>query len=474
MRNSNSYKKIALLIVAIFLLYNSFFISMPSGTSYEGELHPLSDIEFIYDLSYEKDGEIIREHRIFESIIDEIEKSKDFIILDMFLFNDDYDRKNEFPDLSRQLTDALIKQKKNYADLKLYFLTDEINNFYGSYESKYLVELNKNNIEIIITDINKMPNSNPIYSGIWRTFIRWLGTSDRGWINNPFSLDSPKVNLRSFLKLMNFKANHRKVLITENTAIISSANPHDASAYHSNIAFKIEGEIINDLIKTEKAVAIFSGSDINTDNIRYEPGKAIVDNVKAMVITEGKIKKHLLGEIKASKEKDRITMGMFYLSDRKIINELIQASNRGVEIKIILDANKDAFGIEKNGIPNRPVAMELIRKSKGNINIKWYKTHGEQYHSKLILIQKNDNSSIIIGGSANFTRRNIGDYNMETNLKIVADRDSQITKELVKYFDRIWDNKDGNYTLDFSAYKEDNFLKNIVYRFQEWSGLSTF
>ncbi len=36
--------------------------------------------------------------------------------------------------------------------------------------------------------------------------------------------------------MLNFKANHRKILITENEALITSANVHDASAYHSNIA----------------------------------------------------------------------------------------------------------------------------------------------------------------------------------------------------------------------------------------------
>ncbi len=46
--------------------------------------------------------------------------------------------------------------------------------------------------------------------------------------------------------MLNFKANHRKILITENEALITSANVHDASAYHSNIAFVVSGEIIAD------------------------------------------------------------------------------------------------------------------------------------------------------------------------------------------------------------------------------------
>ena len=466
------FKKSILLTLLTVIIGSGFFSSMPLGTSYEGELQDISYIEFLYDLSYKKDNKTVREHKIFDEIIKMIKKAEEFIIIDIFLFNDDYDRKNEFPPLSSEFTNALIEQKEKYPDLKIFLITDEINNFYGAYESKYLKKLRENNIEVIITDINKMRNSNPLYSGIWKILLKWMGTSGEGWIRNPFSPDSPKVNIRSYLKLANFKANHRKVFITENAAIVSSANIHDASGYHSNIAFKIKGEIINDLIKSEMAVAEFSG--FNMENIQYRDNKEVLKDVKAMVITEGKIKKHILEEIKSTDKNDKITMGMFYLSDRDVIKELIEASQRGVEIKIILDANKDAFGLEKNGIPNRSVAWELVKKSKGNIDIKWYATHGEQYHTKLILIERNDNTASIIGGSANFTVRNIGDYNIETNLKIVAKNYSEITQDIRGYFDRIWENKDGEYTLDFSAYEENNFFKYIMYRFQEWSGLSTF
>lgn len=444
---------------------------MPEGTSYEGELRNVSSIEFMYDLSYRKNDDIVREHTIFQEKLKLIEEAEEFIILDMFLFNDDYSREYEFPGLSKELTETLIKQKQKHPHLEIVFITDEINNFYGAYEANHIKELKNNGINVIITDLNKIRNSNPLYSGFWKTFLQWFGTEGKGWLRNPFSPDSPKVTLRSYLKLINFKANHRKVLITDKAAIVSSANPHDASAYHSNIAFRVEGEIINDLIKTEQAVAKFSGYDIG--DFEYVSSKDVIDDTKAMVITEGKIKKHLIDEIKSADANDRISMGMFYLSERDIINELLKASERGVDIRIILDPNKDAFGLEKNGIPNRQVALELVNKSKGDIEVKWYDTYGEQYHAKFMIIERDDTVTII-GGSANFTVRNIGDYNLETNLKIVADRESIIAKDVVDYFEMIWKNQGGEYTTDLSKYLEDSLVKNFLYRFQEWSGLSTF
>ncbi|MDD2401656.1 MAG: phospholipase D-like domain-containing protein, partial [Clostridia bacterium] len=276
---------------------------------------------------------------------------------------------------------------------------------------------------------------------------------------------------------------HRKVLITEKKALITSANPHDASAYHSNIAFVVEGDILQDLLVSEKAVA-----SLGVDEPRYEaipvsagdisvpknmvPGTSNIDNMEICLLTEGKIKQHLLQEIKKTSKDDVIKIGMFYLSERDVIKELIKASGRGVEINLILDANKDAFGMEKNGIPNRPVAEELYKESGEKIKIKWYKTHGEQYHTKLILIRGRE-KSVVFGGSANLTRRNIGDYNLETDLKITANNSSKVIEDVEQYFRRVWNNTEGIYTVDFEEYREQSFWKRILYLFQEWSGLST-
>jgi len=170
---------------------------------------------------------------------------------------------------------------------------------------------------------------------------------------------------------------------------------------------------------------------------------------------------------------DTVLMGMFYLSERNLVRELTEASKRGVEIRLVLDPNKDAFGLEKNGIPNRPVAAELVKKSGEAIKVRWYDTHGEQYHTKMIMIKRKD-SSIIFGGSANMTKRNIADLNLETDLKITAPNDSSLVREISAYFDRIWNNKDGHYTLDYDAYRDESVFRKAVYRFQEWSGLCSF
>ena len=462
-----------LIFIAILSLvfFNGFVQDMPADTSFAGTINEVVSIEFIRDLTYMKEGRQVHEQEIFARIMEEIKRAEEFIIVDMFLFNDDYERTKDFPGLTAELTRALIDKKKQSPDVKVVFITDPINTFYGSYSSKYLEKLKDSGVQVIITDLNEVRDSNPLYAGFWRTFVQWAGTGGDGWLPNPFSPDSPEVTLRSYLKLLNFKANHRKVVITEKSAVVTSFNPHDASAYHSNIGFVVQGEIINDLIRTEKAVAEFSGHRL--DGFAYQGKNEKGPGIRAAVLTEGKIRRELIKAIKGTAEGDEIRLAMFYLAERDVINGLIRAADRGVDVKIVLDPNKDAFGREKNGIPNRQVAYEMFDKSNGDIKIRWYDTHGEQFHAKMVVINT-DGKTTVFAGSANLTRRNIDDFNLETDFMVEIPPDSPLRTRVNDYFNRIWNNQDGDYTIGFENYEESSFWKWAAYRIQEWSGFSTF
>lgn len=464
---------ILLAFIIICSLYG-VYKPLPKGISFEGKPQELDSIKFLYDLSYEKNKQIVHEHEIFNNAYRIIDEANEFIILDMFLFNDDYDKKalDNYPKLASDLTQKLVNKKKSNPDIKIYFITDKINTGYGSYPSKYLEEFKNNNIEVIITNLSSLRDSNPIYSGIWRGIFQWFNLPGKGWLPNPFAKSAPKFRLYSYLDLLNFKANHRKIICTENEALISSGNPHEPSGHHSNIAFAVKGKIINDLIESEKAVASFSGKKIQI-NEGYKSNQKSSTGIKGLLATESKIKNHLLNEIKSSTFDDSILIGVFYLADRNIIKELISASKRGTQIRIILDMNKDAFGLKKIGIPNTEAANELLSKSSNKIQIRWYNTHGEQYHSKFAVFQ-GKSRTVVIGGSANFTRRNIRDYNLETDLEVTAPNDSQFAKEVLSYFNMIWNNEGGSYTIDYRNHKTSSTFKTILYRIQEGAGLSSF
>jgi HKD family nuclease len=53
------------------------------------------------------------------------------------------------------------------------------------------------------------------------------------------------------------------------------------------------------------------------------------------------------------------------------------------------------------------------------IEVRWYDTQGEQFHTKLLAFRTTSGTTLI-GGSASLTRRNLGDYNLEADLLVRA------------------------------------------------------
>ncbi len=463
---------IVLLVVGLVSIYQTNK-SLPEGISYEGGIHYVENVDFLYDLTYQtEDGKIAHEQNIFPSFHQAITEAEEFIVIDMFLFNSYYDGDKDYPPLSRQLADALIEKKKQNPSLPIVFISDEVNTTYNSHPSKELEELKAAGISVVMTDLEKLRDPNILYSGFWRTFIQWFGQEGEGYFPNPFAGEAPKVTARSYLKLANVKANHRKVLVTDKSAIVTSANAHDASGYHSNIALHVKGDIIRDVLETELAAAKFSDEDIELPPLPKETGGQ--GNIKVQVLTEGKIKKHMLQEINETEQGDTIWLGMFYLADRKAVRALEEAAGRGAKVNIILDPNENAFGNEKVGLPNMPVAAELNELGEKNITIRWYNTGQEQYHTKLLFIQS-EHENIILGGSTNYTRRNLADYNLETDLKIVAAPEEEISQETARYFERLWENQGATYTLPYEENQDEiPLLKYIGYTAQKILRLETY
>lgn len=441
--------------------------------SYEGEVHqvPEEAVSFLYDLTYQQAGKVKREQQLFNHVFKAIDEAEEFIVLDFFLYNDFYDSDMSFPPLSATLTKKLIDKKKEHPEMEIILITDEINTSYGSHENGQFNELERNGIKVLYTDVDALRDSNPLYSGFWRMFLQWFGQEGRGWIPNAMANRAPDMTLRSYLKLFNVKANHRKTVATDKTAIILSANPHDASADHSNIGFQIDGPIVKDLLQSEQAAANLAGGEkLHAYNMKEQTD----GDLQVQLITEGKVLDKTLEMINGTKSGDDIWMGMFYLAERKVINALLDAHDRGANIRLIMDPNENAFGTQKTGLPNRPVARELNKKTNGGIQIRWYNTTEEQYHPKLLFIKK-ENEVQITGGSTNFTSRNLDDYNLETNVWIKAPAGTGIAKESEHYFDRLWENEDGEFTLGFEAYQNEfTPLQRVIYTVQKLLYFTTY
>jgi hypothetical protein len=477
---------LALGVYAVVLTFN-LFRPLPQGVSVAGPLREAAGLEFLYDLTYQREGQLESEQRIFDRVFSIIDEAEDFVVLDLFLFNGEHGEEREYRPLSAELTRHLIGRKEADPDLQIIFITDEINNFYGAYTSSEIAELQGAGVRVIPTRMTPLRDSNPAFSGAWRILAGWFGTAGPGWLPHPLSSTGRKVTARSYLKLLNFKANHRKLLVSEKECLLGSANPHDASGFHSNIAFAGSGEVCGDLLEGERAVAALSGASVAGWPV-YPGGPEAGGESRSpgpegegpgpragqvQLVTEGKIRDALLGDLGAAGAGDQVDLALFYLSERRVVEALLEAADRGAAVRLILDPNKDAFGQEKRGIPNRQVARELVTRSKGRIAVRWYDTHGEQFHTKLAVVTRRD-SVTVLGGSANLTRRNIGDFNLEADFRFRLPTDSPLAVAVREYFERIFENRDAEFTAHFERYQDDSRLKTIIYRLQEFTGFSSF
>lgn len=471
-----------------FTAYHAWLKPLPEGISVAGQTHAVAadDVHFLRDVTYPGPNGPVVTQEIFDEAIRLIGSAENLIVADLFLFNDYRGKAGTvYRPLSHEVAAALIARKQARPNLQVVVITDPVNDAYGGSEAAPLQALRDAGIPVVLTQLNRLRDSNPLWSGFWRLVMKPWGVSRGGWLPHPFSDTASKVGLRAWLTLLNFKANHRKVIITDTakingsgrelTALVMSANPHDGSSAHGNVALAVRGAIVGDLLRSEQAVLRMSGftRDINlTDSLAVESEASFEAKAHLRLVTEGGIHRTLLETLNLTEAGDRIDLAMFYLSDRQVVDALKAAATRGIFIRLLLDQNRDAFGYAKDGVPNKPVAAELVS-AHSNIMVRWYDTRGEQFHAKAILVQHADRTTLF-AGSANLTRRNLGDLNLETDLVLEGPADYPAISDAQQWFDDLWHNRKAPYSLPYAQAADDSILRYWKYRLQEATGLGTF
>ncbi len=427
-----------LILITIFLIY---YIQLPNGRTIQGQEYQISEdsIEFIYDLTYEKNNTITHDHNIFNKITELIQNAEDFLIVDFFLFGTTKQHNPLNRNLTQELTTALINKKQSSPQMPIYFITDDYNVIDKPQNKPFIESLKQNNINIIYTPLN----------------------------TNSKTLNSLT---RSLLKTSRKTLNHRKLLITnidnQITTLITSANPHDQSSPNSNTAIIIKEKIWKDILNQEIKDANIQDSKIQEflNNFQEQPTNKSKP-ITVQYLADNGLIHELKNQIDSTTKGNIINIAMFTLSDKSIINALTKASKRKISINLILDTNDFFFTQRKFGIPNKPISEKLLKDSLNQINIRWYKSHGEQFHTKLITIQ-NQTHTTILTGSTNIANNNLKLYNLQSDIKITAPNNSSITKNINNYLDKLWTNQNGIYTEDYKIYKSDSMFKKIRY---EWS-----
>lgn len=448
---------------------------LPPGLDVAAPERVAGDVQFLADVTYsDADGERHMEQQIFDAVLDMIANARQLLVVDMFLFND-FQGAGDEPHrvLSSELTAALIDQKQRYPELEVQVISDPLNELYGGLPSPYFAQLTAAGIPVTLTDLSQLRDSNPAYSVFWRTLFQHWGNGEADTLPSPFG--EGRVSLRSYLALLNFKANHRKLVIADSngelTALVASANPHDGSSAHGNVALRFSGLATGDLLASENAVLRFSGgSPAETDLAPEAPDQDT--GLTVQVVTERAVERAVIELIDGAAANEQLDMAVFYLSDRNVVRALKRAVSRGVMVRLMLDPNKDAFGREKNGIPNRPVAHELTR---AGTDVRWCDTRGEQCHAKWVLHRSADGQASMLLGSSNFTRRNLRNINLETSVVLRGPISAEPLQNGLFWFEQRWNNEDGRqFSVDYDTYADDNLFHRILYRWMEATGMSTF
>ena len=469
----------------------NLFKPLPDGMRVRGEIveTPLSELRFLSDVTTaDAFGAPVVRQQIFDAVMKTIGEAREYLVLDFFLFNS---QRGSMLDaqpqraLSAELREALLARKAAVPGLRVLVIADPVNDVYGALPSKDLAALRAAGIDVVRVDLDRLRDSNPIYSALWRITMKWWSGDGAGdsWLPNPLDAGPDRVSFGAWARLLNFKADHRKVIIGDDgkggiAGIVTSGNPHDASSLNSNVGLRVAGTALVPLLESELALARESGWHGGWEPATPTPltPPPPENSARVQALTESEIRTAIVSNLASAGVGDSIDVAMFYLSERAVIQALLGAARRGVAVRVILDPNKDAFGREKNGIPNRSVAAELSAASEGAIRVRWFRTHGEQFHTKLVFVRTAKESWFTLG-SANLTRRNLDDYNLEANLAATVPPNSEIAGTITAWFDQLWNNRgppDLEYTTDIGTFADPAQGTYWLYRMMEGTGLSTF
>ncbi|MEX0824291.1 MAG: phospholipase D-like domain-containing protein [Woeseia sp.] len=468
---------VAVGLMALYLATGVFhsYKPLPEGLDVATPWRSSGEIAFLADTTWtDRHGQRHSEHEIFDRAVAMIASAESLVVADFFLINAFAgEAGGGYRPLSRELVDALVARRIHDPGQQALLITDPFNTLYGGLEQPLFATLRAAGVPVVITDLRALRDSNVTWSALWRICCQWFGNSTGGgWLPNPVA-EEP-VSLRTYFALLNFKANHRKTLVADSpggwAGLVTSGNPHDASSRHHNVAVHFGGPAALDLLQTELAVATFSGGPELALPHAADADEA--GGAELRILTESRIRDAALEMIGGAGPGDRVDLLMFYLSHRAIVRALVTAHDRGARLRVLLDPNRDAFGRKKDGVPNRQVALELHR---AGIPVRWCNTAGEQCHGKMLVVEHADGTCTMLAGSANFTRRNLDNLNLETSVQVRGRGITPVLADVAAFFDARWNNEPGRvYSLPYEAFADASGLRYWRYRFMEWSGWSSF
>jgi hypothetical protein len=419
---------LALLLAWLALVFWNSAKPLPPGTHIVSQTSRLSeaDVDFLYE-SPQQPG-------MPAPAMAAIDRAEQMIVLD------------ESP-VTDELAQHLLARKRARPTLKIVVVTDSRNQAFGGTPSQTLTSLEEAGIVVARARLDRLRDSNPLYSGLWRLLL--------GWWSDPFDEVPGQVTLPAWSRMQNFKADQRQLLVADDGA---GGWTNIVAAAGAPAGLILRGPMARAIVTSELQIAAWS-----TDDDRLPVGLPMggrgIGSIDARFLTEGAVESALLDAIAAAGSGDHIDIAVENLSERRLIAAALRAAQRGARLQVLLARNR---------IPNQAVAGELLRDGGGRIEVRWSPIPPGAAYPKLLVV-RHRTDLWMNWGSANFTRRCLADLNLEASVELRMPARSAPARAVTDYFAKAWSNAAAD-----PQPLDDSSAAYWQYRLAEATGLSSF
>jgi hypothetical protein len=345
--------------------------------------------------------------------------------------------------LAREIAQALLLRRHLRPHLKIVVIVDPSPAEYGGTPAQDLQALERQGIIVARVRLERLRDSNPIYSALWRIGF--------GWWSDPFEEAANPRGIAARARQLNAKADQRQMLVADDGAggwVSLTGAPESATALVAR------GALAQDIMAAELSLASWSDED-RLPAVPPAHGRGF-GTIDARFLTEGAIGAALLETLSALNAGDAIFLAAHQLSDREVIAALLRAAAHGAEVQVLLDPLP---------APNLGSAGELHR---NRVEVRWATDQFSAARSSVLLVRHGKDASIYFG-SANFTRRSLADLNLECAMELRAPASGALPGSFNEYFARRW-----AAAAQYARYADESAATYWGFRLAEATGLSGF
>jgi hypothetical protein len=345
--------------------------------------------------------------------------------------------------LPREVAQALLLRRHVRPHLKIVVLVDPAPAAYGGTPAQDLASLERQGIIVARVRLERLRDSNPLYSAFWRIAFDW-------W-SDPFEEAANPDGLAARSRRLNFKADQRQMLVADDGAggwISLTGSPQSATALIAR------GALAQDIMAAELSLASWSDED-RLPAVPPAHGRRL-GTIDARYLTEGAIGLAMADTLATLVGGDEVRLSTRHLSDRGMIAALSRAAARGAKVQVLLDPVPS---------PNLGTAGEL---HGDGVEIRWARDPPNAPRSSLLLVRHGKDASIYFG-SANFTRRNLRDFDLESTMELRAPAFAALAKTFDEYFAGSW-----AAAAEYHGYADESLPTYWSERFAEATGLASF